>query len=57
MTRILFVGDVMGGPGRRVVRAHLEGLVDRERVDFVIVNVENAARGFGLTDVDAHANR
>ncbi len=49
MIRVLFVGDVMGEAGRRVLRAELEGLVDRERVDFVIVNVENAAGGFGLT--------
>jgi len=47
--RLLFVGDVMGEPGRKALRAHLEGLVDRERVDFVAVNVENAAGGFGLT--------
>ena len=49
MIRVLFVGDVMGSAGRRVVRDHLETLVDRERVDFVVVNVENAAGGFGLT--------
>jgi len=47
--RVLFVGDIMGGPGRRSVAAHLEGLVDRERIDFVVANVENAAGGFGLT--------
>jgi metallophosphoesterase (TIGR00282 family) len=47
--RILFVGDIMGGPGRRSVQANLEGLVDHERVDFVVANVENAAGGFGLT--------
>jgi len=47
--RILFVGDVMGGPGRRAVEAHLEGLVDRERIDFVVANIENIAGGFGLT--------
>jgi metallophosphoesterase (TIGR00282 family) len=47
--RVLFVGDIMGGPGRRSVQANLEGLVDRERVDFVVANVENAAGGFGLT--------
>jgi metallophosphoesterase (TIGR00282 family) len=47
--RILFVGDIMGGPGRRSVQANLEALVDRERIDFVIANVENAAGGFGLT--------
>ncbi|HOC43063.1 MAG TPA: TIGR00282 family metallophosphoesterase [Thermoanaerobaculales bacterium] len=49
MIRILFVGDVMGGPGRRAVEAHLEGLVDRERIDFVVANIENIAGGFGLT--------
>ncbi len=49
MIRILFVGDVMGGVGRKLLARHLEPLVDRERVDFVVVNVENAAGGFGLT--------
>lgn len=49
MIRVLFVGDIMGGPGRRSVAAHLEALVDRERIDFVVANVENAAGGFGLT--------
>jgi metallophosphoesterase (TIGR00282 family) len=47
--RILFVGDIVGGPGRRAVKANLEGLVDREQVDFVVANVENVAGGFGLT--------
>ncbi len=49
MIRVLFVGDIMGGPGRRALEAHLEGLVDRERIDFVIANAENIAGGFGLT--------
>lgn len=49
MIRILMVGDVMASAGRKALHAHLEGLVDRERVDFVIVNVENAAGGFGIT--------
>ncbi len=49
MIRVLFVGDIMGGPGRRAAAEHLEAVVDRERVDFVIANVENAAGGFGLT--------
>jgi metallophosphoesterase (TIGR00282 family) len=47
--RILFVGDVMGEAGRRVLHAHLESLVDHERVDLVVANVENAAGGFGIT--------
>lgn len=49
MIRILFVGDIVGGAGRRACDAHLESLVDRERVDLVIANVENAAGGFGIT--------
>jgi metallophosphoesterase (TIGR00282 family) len=47
--RLLFVGDIMGSAGRKAVRAHLEGLVDRERIDFVVANVENVAGGFGVT--------
>jgi metallophosphoesterase (TIGR00282 family) len=47
--RLLFVGDIMGSAGRKAVADHLEELVDRERVDFVIANVENAAGGFGIT--------
>jgi calcineurin-like phosphoesterase len=46
---LLFVGDVMGSAGRRALRSHLEPVVDRENVDFVVVNVENAAGGFGIT--------
>jgi metallophosphoesterase (TIGR00282 family) len=47
--RLLLVGDVVAGAGRKALFAHLEGLVDRERIDFVVVNVENVAGGFGLT--------
>ena len=46
---VLFVGDVVGSPGRRVVRKLLPGLIDRHLVDFCVVNVENAAGGFGIT--------
>lgn len=49
MIRLLFVGDVMGSAGRRALHAHLESVVDRERVDFVVANIENAAGGFGIT--------
>jgi hypothetical protein len=47
--RLLFVGDIMGSAGRRAVLAELEPVVDRERVDFVVANVENLAGGFGVT--------
>ncbi|GAA5511856.1 phosphatase/phosphodiesterase DR_1281 [Deinococcus carri] len=46
MLRVLFVGDVYGQPGRRVLSAHLPTL--RPDFDFIIVNGENAAGGFGL---------
>ena len=47
--KLLFVGDVVGKPGRRALHALLPELVDRHRVDYTIVNVENAAGGFGVT--------
>jgi 2',3'-cyclic-nucleotide 2'-phosphodiesterase len=48
--RILFVGDVVGRSGRRAVLERLPGLVAKWRLDFVIVNGENAAGGFGITE-------
>jgi hypothetical protein len=47
--RVLFVGDVIGKPGRRALAALLPELIDQRRVDYTIVNVENAAGGFGVT--------
>ncbi|MEM7352416.1 MAG: TIGR00282 family metallophosphoesterase [Acidobacteriota bacterium] len=47
--RLLFVGDVIGKPGRRVLGRLLAGLRDERQLDYVIVNVENAAGGFGVT--------
>ena len=47
--RLLFVGDVVGGIGRRTLRALLPQLRDRHRPDFVVVNGENAAGGVGIT--------
>ncbi len=46
---ILFIGDIMGRPGRDVVAAELPRLKERLKVDFVIANGENAAGGFGIT--------
>ena len=48
--RILYIGDVVGQPGRRALHQKLETVIDRERVDFTIVNIENAAGGFGVTE-------
>ncbi len=47
--KALLVGDVVGKPGRRILKALLSGIVDRHRIDYVVVNVENAAGGFGIT--------
>src|SRR5580692_174209 len=47
--RILFIGDIIGKPGRDVVNAELPRLKDSLKLDLVIVNGENAAHGFGLT--------
>lgn len=47
--RLLFVGDIMGKPGRRALQSLLPRLVDQHRTDYVVVNVENAAGGFGVT--------
>jgi metallophosphoesterase (TIGR00282 family) len=49
MTKILFVGDVVGNPGRRALSEALEKTIDRKHIDFTIVNIENAAGGFGIT--------
>jgi hypothetical protein len=46
---LLFLGDIVGKPGRDVVHAELGRLRDRLKLDFVIANGENAAGGFGLT--------
>jgi metallophosphoesterase (TIGR00282 family) len=47
--RILFIGDVVGRPGRQLVKTGLAALTSRHEVDLVIVNAENAAAGFGIT--------
>ncbi len=47
--KILFIGDIVGKPGRRAVRELLPGIVEDRRIDFVIANCENAAAGFGVT--------
>jgi metallophosphoesterase (TIGR00282 family) len=47
---ILLCGDVVGRSGRDAVKAHLPGLKRDLRVDLAIVNGENAAHGFGLTE-------
>jgi len=47
--KILFIGDIIGRPGRQIVREALPRLIDQHLIDLVIANGENAAAGFGLT--------
>jgi hypothetical protein len=47
--RLLFVGDIFGSAGRRIVREHLPHVIENHKVHLVVVNGENAAGGFGLT--------
>lgn len=47
--KILFIGDIIGKPGRRAVRELLPWIIEERRIDFVIANCENAAAGFGVT--------
>jgi len=53
MTRLLFLGDIFGRPGRRAVRDLLPGLVGREEVDLALANAENASGGLGLKPEEA----
>src|ERR1700738_5619501 len=47
--RILFIGDIMGSPGRQIVRDRLTDIVAQRQIDLVIANGENSASGFGIT--------
>jgi metallophosphoesterase (TIGR00282 family) len=47
--RILFIGDIVGSPGRRIVVERVADLITQERLDLVIANGENSASGFGIT--------
>jgi metallophosphoesterase (TIGR00282 family) len=47
--RILFIGDIVGRPGRDLVRQGLSALVEYHQIDLVIANAENSAAGFGIT--------
>jgi metallophosphoesterase (TIGR00282 family) len=46
---ILFVGDIFGSAGRRIVREHIGHLRAAHNIDLVVINAENAAGGFGVT--------
>ena len=48
--RILFIGDIVGRSGRAIVLDRLPGLVRDWKLDLVVINGENAAGGFGITE-------
>jgi metallophosphoesterase (TIGR00282 family) len=48
--KVLFIGDVVGGPGRRGLRDAMPGLRERHSPDLVVVNGENSAGGMGITE-------
>jgi metallophosphoesterase (TIGR00282 family) len=48
--RLIFIGDVVGRSGRAAIAERLPGLIDAWKLDLAIVNGENAAGGFGITE-------
>src|SRR5260370_6582513 len=47
--RVFFIGDIVGSPGREIVRERLADVVSQKKIDLVIANGENSASGFGIT--------
>jgi len=52
--KIAFIGDIVGRPGRKIIKENLQRLKDLHSVDFVVANGENASHGFGLTIKNAN---
>jgi metallophosphoesterase (TIGR00282 family) len=48
--KLAFIGDIVGKPGRLIIKKHLKSLRDEFGLDFVIANYENASHGFGLSE-------
>ena len=47
--RILFIGDIVGRPGRTIVKNNLSRIIKEENIDFIVANGENSAGGLGIT--------
>ncbi len=47
--KIAFIGDIVGRPGRKIIKQNLSVIRDKYNIDFVIANGENASHGFGIT--------
>jgi len=52
--KIAFIGDIVGRPGRKIVKQNLQNIREKYKIDFVIANGENASHGFGLTVKNAN---
>ncbi|MCK9473141.1 TIGR00282 family metallophosphoesterase [Sulfurimonas sp.] len=52
--RVAFIGDIVGNPGREMLKSYLPKLKKEYGIDFVIANYENASHGFGLTSKNAN---
>src|SRR5262249_32628499 len=50
LIRVLLIGDIVGKPGRSILKAKLPSYINDQQIDFVIANGENAAQGSGITD-------
>jgi hypothetical protein len=48
--KLLFIGDIFGGPGREKLKSHLPGIIEKEDISFTIVQGENLAGGIGITE-------
>ena len=53
--RALFIGDIVGQSGRKVVQDNLQKIISRYDLDFVVANGENSASGFGITEKIFHS--
>jgi len=52
--RLAFIGDIVGRPGRTIMKQHLQNLKEKYKIDCVIANGENTSHGFGLTIKNAN---
>ncbi len=52
--RIAFIGDIVGRPGRDMLKIYLAKIKEEYKIDFIIANYENASHGFGLTAKNAN---
>ncbi|MBL0708279.1 MAG: YmdB family metallophosphoesterase [Sulfurimonas sp.] len=52
--KVAFIGDIVGRPGREMLKEHLKKIREEFEIDFVVANYENASHGFGMTGKNAN---